>query len=155
MNNNDILRRLRYTFDIRDEEMVALFASHNLEVSRSQLQLWLKKEVDPAFENMEDVALATFLNAFIESKRGKKDGPSPVAEKRLNNNIIFRKIRIALSLKDDEILRILALSGRKISKHELSAFFRKPIQPQYRPCQDQILRNFLQGLQTKHRGGKS
>jgi uncharacterized protein YehS (DUF1456 family) len=43
------------------------------------------------------------------------------------------------------------LRGFRLSKHELSAFFRNPTQPQYRECKDQVLRNFLMGLQMKYR----
>jgi uncharacterized protein YehS (DUF1456 family) len=50
------------------------------------------------------------------------------------------------------VLETMDLSGFKISKHELSAFFRKPENRQYRACNDQIMRNFLKGLQIKVRG---
>ena len=74
-----------------------------------------------------------------------------VPEKELNNNIIFRKLRIALAMKDIDILKIYDLVDIYISEHELSAFFRKPSQRQYRSCKDQFLRNFLNGLQKKLR----
>jgi uncharacterized protein YehS (DUF1456 family) len=96
-----------------------------------------------------DKELAIFLTGFIVEKRGKKEGEEPKPEKSLNNNIIFRKLKIALNYKDEDILEILDQRGMRISKHELSAFFRHPDQPQYRPCKDQILRNFLHGLQAK------
>ena len=65
--------------------------------------------------------------------------------------MIFRKLKIALNLKDEDILEILKLVDLRIGKHELSAFFRNPSQSQYRPCQDQFLRNFLHGMQLKYR----
>ena len=95
--------------------------------------------------------MASFLNAVIVDKRGKKEGPEPIPESRLNNNLIFRKLRIALNYKDEDILEILSSMDMDISKHELSAFFRNPSQPQFRPCKDQILRKFLFGLQRKMR----
>ncbi len=64
----------------------------------------------------------------------------------------MRKLKIALNLQADEMLDIIGLTGFKMSKHELSALFRKPDNRQYRLCKDQILRNFLKGLQIKHRG---
>ena len=67
------------------------------------------------------------------------------------NTIIFRKLRIALDLKDDDILEILALAPFAMSKPELSALFRKAGHKHYRACKDQILRNFLKGLQHKYR----
>jgi uncharacterized protein YehS (DUF1456 family) len=149
VNSNDILRRIRYTFELNDTKMVEIFGLSGHEVTRSQISDWLKKEDDPAFINLDDNLLAIFLNGFIIDKRGKKEGDQPVAEKRLNNNIVLRKLKIALNLKDEDILEILGQVERNISKHELSAFFRKPDQPQYRPCKDQILRNFLHGMQVR------
>ena len=98
-----------------------------------------------------DPLFATFLNGLIIAKRGKKDGPQAEPEQRLNNNIIFVKLKIAFNLQADSILSILALADFRLSKHELSAFFRRPDHKHYRKCQDQILRNFLKGLQLQYR----
>jgi uncharacterized protein YehS (DUF1456 family) len=151
VTNNDILRRLRYIFDFNDSKMINLFDLANLEVTREQVSDWLKKEDDPAYKNCTDTQLASFLNGLINDKRGKKEGPQPKPEKRLTNNIIFRKLRIALDLKADDVLEIMELANLHISKHELSAFFRKPDHKHYRDCKDQILRNFLKGIQLKYR----
>ena len=155
MTNNDILRRLRYTFNYGDDQMIALLGSGGKEATRAEVSDWLKKEDDPESKELDDESLAAFLNGFINENRGKKDGPQPELEKRLNNNIILRKIKIALNLKDEDMLEILELANFHMSKHELSAFFRNPSQPQYRPCKDQILRNFIHGLQIKYRDNVS
>lgn len=154
MTNNDILRRLRYTFDFSDSKMIELFAIADVKVTREQISNWLKKDEDPDYKNCSDVQLASFLNGLITNKRGKKEGPSPKPEKTLNNNIVFRKLRIALNLQAEDILEIMALADLSISKHELSAFFRKPDHKHYRSCKDQILRNFIKGLQLKYRATK-
>ena len=151
MKNNDILRRLRYAFDFTDSKMISLFNLGGEEVTREEISDWLKKEEDPAFKSLHDVKLAVFLNGLINDRRGKKEGEQPKPEKELNNNIIFRKLKIALNLKEEDILAIFSLVGMNISKHEISAFFRSPEQHQYRLCKDQILRNFIQGLQLKYR----
>jgi uncharacterized protein YehS (DUF1456 family) len=148
--NNDILRRIRYTFEFSDAKMISLFGLANLRVSREQVSDWLKKEDDPAFRDCHDEQLAIFLNGLINDKRGKKDGPQPIPEKTLTNNMIFRKLKIALDLKAEDVLEILDLAGFRISKHELSAFFRKSGHKHYRDCNDQILRNFLKGVQFKY-----
>jgi uncharacterized protein YehS (DUF1456 family) len=75
-------------------------------------------------------------------------------EKRLTNNIVLVKLKIALSLKNEDILKIMELAYIRISKHELSALFRKPGHKNYRECKDQILRNFLKGVQVKYRPDK-
>ncbi len=155
MTNNDILRRIRYTFDFSDSEMIKIFSLSNLEVTRAQISDWLKKEDDPAYQNCPDSKMAIFLNGLIIYKRGKKEGPEPKPEKRLTNNIIFRKLKIALNLQAEDVLNIMNLVNLQISKHELSAFFRKPDHKHYRDCKDQILRSFLKGIQIKYRDGIS
>jgi uncharacterized protein YehS (DUF1456 family) len=151
MNNNDIIRRIRYTFEFNDAKMIEIFGSAGLEVTRADVSDWLKKDDDPEQKKLNDHKLAYFLNGFIIAKRGKQEGAAPVAEKDLNNNIIFRKLKIALTLQDDDILDILQLVDFRFGKHELSAFFRKPDHDKYRLCKDQVLRNFLYGMQEKYR----
>jgi len=151
VNNNDILRKVRYIFDFNDSRMISIFGLADLEVTRAQISDWLKKDDDPAFQKCNDTQLAIFLNGLINHKRGKKEGEQPKPEKRLNNNIIFRKLKIALDLKAEDILEILNDTDSHISKHELSAFFRKSDHKHYRECMDQILRNFLRGIQIKYR----
>jgi len=151
VENNDILRRIRYTFDFSDSKMIALFALADQEVSREQISDWLKKEEDPTFKKLSDTRLAVFLNGLINDKRGKREGAQPQPETRLNNNLIFNKLKIALNLKAEDILEIMALVEFPIGKHELSAFFRKEGHKHYRECKDQVLRNFLKGIQLKYR----
>lgn len=151
MTNNDILRRIRYTFDYDDAKMIAIFALAKLEVKRGHLVAWLKKEDDPAYQECNDRMLATFLNGLITEKRGKKDGPQPKPEMRLSNNAILMKLKIALNLQADDILEILELADFKLSAHELSSFFRRPGHKNFRECKDQVLRKFLKGLQLKFR----
>ena len=70
----------------------------------------------------------------------------------LKNNDILKKLRVALKMRDDDIVKVLSLVDFKISKSELGAFFRSEDHPKYMDCQDQILRNFLDGLIIHKRG---
>jgi uncharacterized protein YehS (DUF1456 family) len=151
MTNNDILRRIRFIFDFSDTKIMAIFGLAGHQVTREQVCDWLKKEDDPACQSCSDPELAIFLNGLIIEKRGKKEGAQPEPEQGLTNNIIFVKLKIALNLKSDDIINIMALSELEISKHELSAFFRKPQHKHYRDCKDQVLRRFLSGVQLKYR----
>lgn len=72
----------------------------------------------------------------------------------MNNNDIFKKLRVALMLRDDQIIEILQLVDFRISKAELGAFFRNADHPNYMECGDQVLRNFLNGLVIHLRGTK-
>ncbi len=151
MTNNYVIRRLRYTFDLSDSKMIEIFALADKKVNRAEISDWLKREEDPAYKACYDDDLAVFLNGLIIDKRRKKDGPQPAPEKIMSNNLILKKIKIALDLKAEDVLDILVLADLKVSKYELSAFFRKPEHKHYRPLRDQILRNFLKGLQIKYR----
>ena len=102
-----------------------------------------------------DEQLATFLNGLIIHRRGKREGKQPVPEKRLTNNLILRKLKIALDFKSEDILEVMKLADFPISNPVLSSFFRKPTHRNYATCQDQILRRFLSGLQVKYRGENS
>jgi uncharacterized protein YehS (DUF1456 family) len=151
MTNNDILRRIRYTFTIDDSKMIAIFGLADHQVTRAEISDWLKKEEDPAYQECSDTLLAIFLNGLINDKRGKKEGAQPEPEKRLTNNNIFMKLKIALNLKAEDVLAIMDLADFPMSKPELTAFFRKPGHKHYRDCKDQILRYFLKGMQLKYR----
>ncbi|MFT7430028.1 MAG: hypothetical protein ACI971_000469 [Colwellia sp.] len=150
MTNNDVLRRLRYTFNFNDQKMIDLFNLAKLTVSREQISYWLKKEDDPQVVNCTDVQLATFLNGLIIDKRGARDGVTPPAEKRMNNNLVLNKLKIALALRAEDVLDMMSTSGIRMTKPELSAFFRKPDHKHYRECKDQFLRNFIQAIDTKY-----
>ena len=151
MNNNDIMRRLRYTFDLKDSAMVEIFAAADHPVTQKQIVNWLRKEDDSAYCAATDTELAIFLNGLINTRRGRREGEQPQPEKRLSNNMVFMKLKIALNMTSDDVLDTLRSVGFPLSKHELSAFFRKPDNKHYRECKDQILRNFLLGLQRRLR----
>ena len=72
----------------------------------------------------------------------------------MTNNDIFKKLRVALMLRDDQIVEILELVDFRISKSELGAFFRAEDHENYMECGDQVLRNFLNGLVIHLRGTK-
>ncbi|MGL4612942.1 MAG: DUF1456 family protein, partial [Shewanella sp.] len=71
---------------------------------------------------------------------------------RLNNNLIFKKLRVALEMREEDIVATLALADMQMSKSELSALFRNPEHKNFKECGDQILRNFIRGLSLKYRG---
>lgn len=149
---NDILRRLRYVFDYNDAEMMSLFAFGGMDVSRAEVSDWLKREDNPDYLPLTDAGLSTFLNGLIIAERGARDDGPPAPETTLNYNAVLRKLKIALELRAEDIVGLLELGGHRMSKHELSAFFRKPEHRQYRECQGQVLRKFLRGLQLHNRG---
>ena len=151
MISNDILRRVRYIFDFSDQVMLAIFKHGGHEGSKQELSTWLAREEDEKFVLCEDEKLARFLNGLIIKNRGSLTGDIPEPEKHMSNNMVLRKLKIALNLQADDLLKILKLNGFNLSKHELSALFRRPEHVNYRECLDQLLRNFLDGMQKHYR----
>ncbi|MBA4503456.1 YehS family protein [Marinobacterium marinum] len=153
MNNNDILRRLRYAFDFKNTKLIEIFAAADHQVTQLQVMNWLKKEDDAAYCAATDRELAIFLNGLINTRRGRREGEQPQPETRLSNNMILMKLKIALNMTSDDMLQTLQAAEFCLSKHELSAFLRKPGNKHYRECKDQVLRNFLVGIQRRFRPG--
>ena len=151
MQKNDVLKRLRYILDLGDDQMMDIFKLAELEVNRETLCNWLKNDDDPNYVECEAIELASFLNGLITLKRGKREGEAPKPEKYLSNNIVLKKLSIAFSLRSEEVIEVLSMADFNLSKHELSAFFRKKEHKNYRDCKAQVLRNFLMGLQIKLR----
>ncbi len=157
MQNNDVFRRLRYALKINDDEMINIFSLVERNISKSELLSMLKRDDEEGFTVCGNPIFIDFLQGLIIKKRGMKNNTAdePKLIIKLNNNTIFKMIRIALQLKDEDILDILTLADFKISKNEVASFFRKPGQKNYKECGDQILRNFLKGLTIKLRGNTS
>ena len=154
MLNNDILRRLRYALDLSDVKMLEAFKLSGYEIDRESLLSFLKKEDEEGYAPCNDRIMRLFLDGFITLKRGAREeqpGKEKKAENRLSNNIILKKMRIALSLNSEDVLDILKLTDVSVSKSELSALFRRAGHKHYKECGDQFLRNFLKGLTIRNR----
>lgn len=155
MINNLVLRRLRYALNLRESNMVEMFKLIDVEIKSTEISALLLREEQDGFMQCSDLVLAQFLDGMIIHFRGLPDNgkaPAPTpADIRLNNNLILKKIRVALELREEHLLEIMQIADFKFSKSEMSAFFRKPGSRQYKPCGDQMLRNFLIGLCEKKR----
>lgn len=154
MTNNDILRRLRYALNLRDSTMIEIFKLSDHEIEQSGLSALLKKEDEEGYADCSDKVMELFLDGLIVYRRGRKETKPDQAKKQgpiLTNNSILKKLRIALELKEDDMLEILELGDVDISKSELNALFRKEGHRNYKECGDQFLRNFLKGLAIRYR----
>ena len=156
MINNDILRSIRYMLDFGDGKVVEIIqlADADFPIGKEDVQAFLKKDDDPGYVECSDAVLARFLDGLVVYYRGRNDGlpPRPV-EKRITNNLVLKKLRVAFELKDVDMHQVFADAGFPVSKPELSALFRQPDHHNYRACGDQMLRNFLKGLTLRMRGG--
>lgn len=154
MTNNDILRRFRYALDMSDVAMIEMFKLGGHEIDKAGLAALLKKEEDAGYMACRDAVMTAFLDGLIVQKRGKKEGAPtpPAAPDRLRNNVILKKMRIALNLNEDDMLAILKSADVVISSSELSALFRRKDHKHYKECGDQFLRSFINGLTKRYRG---
>jgi len=170
MENNDILIRLRYALDIKNNDMVEIFKLGGVEVTKEEMLMILTKS-DDSYDYDEDETIAedeniikcnnrmfeSFLNGLITFKRGKQE-PKPGQPERPAfsnesvNNILLKKVKIALALTSEDMIDILAKAGVTITKGELSAILRKKGHKNYKECGDKYARNFLKGLAIKYRG---
>jgi uncharacterized protein YehS (DUF1456 family) len=156
MINNDILRSIRYMLDFGDGKVVEIIqlADADFPIGKEDVQAFLKKDEDPGYAECSDRVLAHFLDGLVVYYRGRNENapPRPV-EKRITNNLVLKKLRVAFELKDVDMHQVFADAGFPVSKPELSALFRQPDHHNYRACGDQMLRNFLKGLTLRVRGG--
>ena len=150
MTNNDFLRRLRYALNIKDNIMIQIFKKGNIIVTREDVIDYLKKDTDDGFKKLSNNDLISFLDGLIIQKRGKKEDGTPVPKIKVTknnlNNILLRKLRIALAFKSYDMIRIFKLGGIEISEGELSALFRREDHKNYKECGDKYVRVFLKGL---------
>ncbi|WP_437881514.1 DUF1456 family protein [Pseudomonas sp. LRF_L74] len=153
MTNNDVIRNLRYVLDVSDQKMVDICQLADYPVTLAEMTAYLKKDDEEGFVECPDTAMAHFLEGLVFFKRGRDESrPRLPVEKRPGNNSILKKVRVAFELRDDDMHAILQAADLPMTKPELNALFRKPDHKNYRPCGDQVLRNFLRGLALRERG---
>lgn len=127
MLSNDILRSVRYILKANNNDLVRILALGNVEATAEQIAVWLRKEDEEGFQRCPDIFLSSFLNGLIYEKRGKDESaPALEPERRINNNIVLKKLRIAFSLKTDDILAILTEQQFRVSMPEITAMMRAP-----------------------------
>lgn len=151
---NDVLRRLRYALSLDNQATMSIFQLVDYSLDEDYLTAMMRKEDEAGFLPCRDKILCLFLDGLIIKNRGKQEGveyQAPAASIRLSNNEILRKLKIAMSYQQEDMLKILQKADFKLGKSELTALFRKPDHKHYRECGDQILRNFLTGMVHKYR----
>lgn len=155
MLSNDILRSLRYTLKANNNDMVRILALADMESTSAGFDTWMAKEDEDGFVRCPDIILSGFLNGLIYEKRGKDDSaPELALERRVNNNTVLKKLRIAFSLKTDDIQAIMTQQNVRVSMPEITAMMRSADHKNYRECGDQFLRYFLRGLTARLHGTK-
>jgi uncharacterized protein YehS (DUF1456 family) len=167
MTRNDILIRLRYALNITDLALVEIFALGGKTMEVEAIRPLFLKEGEAGWKECDGSTLGSFLQGLVISRRGPREelsgkkspvsgrkGPNPSApsrQKELTNNDVLKALRIALALKDVDVVEIMRVAGADVTVSELNALFRKEGHPKYQACGDQFLRNFLVGITKKFR----
>jgi len=153
MNHNDVLRSLRYMLKVNDAKIIEIVGLSGLTVSADEVASFMKKEEEDGYVRCPDAVMALFLDGLVIHRRGRDESrpPQPI-EVPVTNNAVLKKLRVAFELKEDDMHAILKSVDFPVTKPELSALFRKAGHDNYRPCGDQLLRNFLKGLTQRVHG---
>ncbi|MGI2329236.1 DUF1456 family protein [Planococcus sp. YIM B11945] len=167
MDNNDLLIRLRYALDIKNNDMVEIFKLGGIELTKEEVLKVLTKspesddEADGIWEAPENeghikadnAMFESFLNGLIVFKRGRQEGQpaTPPLTNEPSKNLLLKKVKIALQLTSEDMLEILQLAGVTVTKSEMSAMLRKQGHKNYSVTGDRYARNFLKGLAIKYR----
>ena len=157
MINNDVLRAIRYMLDLSDGKVVDLIhlADPDFPIDKETVQFYLKKDGESGYVECSNKVVALFLDGLVFHRRGKDETRPPrPPEKRVTNNVVLKKLRVAFELKDVDMHEILESAGFPVTKPELSALFRQPDHKNFKLCGDQLLRNFLKGLTMRVRGSQ-
>ncbi|MFT5813611.1 MAG: hypothetical protein ACI9VT_001364 [Psychroserpens sp.] len=150
MTNNEVLHHIRYIFTLSNEKISAIFKLAECQKTDEEINSFFRKNGEPTFTRIADNNLASFLDGLIIECRGAKEGAQAQLDQSVNNNIVFNKVKIALALKAEDIIALHDSAELTLSKHELSAFFRKPEHKNFRTCNDDTLLKFFNGLHLKN-----
>ena len=144
---NEILYRIKKALNLTNEEVLKVYGLENYTMDASHLESLLKRRQDDGFNVATYEELGVFLDGLVTLKRGpspKKPNDDEAVE--LTNNLILKKLRIALELKEAETEIIFGLADVELSKQQLASLFRKEGHKNFKVCSDELLMAFLNGL---------
>lgn len=152
MTNNDHLRSIRFILNVDEAKLAEILKLRGFVLPVEDFESFLLNEEDDDYLQCSDEIMAAFLDGLIYFKRGKDESrPTPDLEIPIDNNVVLKKLKVAFSLKEEDMHKVLSLANFKVSRPELSALLRKKGHENYRECGDQFLRNFYKGLAVKFR----
>ena len=155
MNTNDILYKIQKALNLSQEELLKTYELEGYDMRAEHLDTLLKKRQDKDFKTCSYEELGLFLDGLVTLKRGPSPKkPSDDEAVELTNNLILKKLRIALELKEPETEIIFGLGEADLSKQELKSLFRKESHKNFKPCPDALLMAFLEGLDEFYYNGE-
>jgi len=147
ISTNEILYRIQKALNLTQEEMMSCYSLEAYDMKSTHLEALVKRRQDKGFELCSYEELGVFLDGLVTLKRGpstKKSNADEAVE--LTHNLILKKLRIALELKEAETEIIFGLAEIELSKQQLASLFRKESHKNFKPCSDELLMSFLEGL---------
>jgi len=148
VDNNELLRRLRYALQIDDQSAMRIVKQGGLKTTIEEVSAWRLKDEEPGYAGCPNQAISAFLSGYVIEKRGVQEDKPVLAPstKHVENNTVLKLMKIALTLRSEELLEYMQAGGASLSVSEVNALLRKPGSRNYRQCGDQVLRQFLNGV---------
>jgi uncharacterized protein YehS (DUF1456 family) len=155
MKINDILFKIKTALSLENARLLEAYALLEYEMSEEHLNNILKKHQDKGYEEATYEELGIFLDALVILKRGPSDKTQDEDEVvELTNNLILKKIRVAMELKEAELVIIFALAEVTLTKRQIGSLFRKEGGKNFKACSDELLMAFLDGLDEFYYDGE-
>lgn len=146
MTNNYVLSSIMNSLKLDKVDVLKSYKLVDKKITQDDVDDILREPSDEKFILLSDEGFELFLNGFIAYKRGPSDKKAKKQKIYFSNNIILKKLKIALDLKDEDIIAIFKNDGLEITKSQLTAYFRRDGHINYRKCSDSLLKRFINGL---------
>jgi uncharacterized protein YehS (DUF1456 family) len=147
VNPSQIIQEIKSALNLNRTQILHLYELEDFYMSKERLDAILKNPSKKGAKNATYEELGVFLDGLISFKRGKKGNNTNSDEEIiLDNNLILKKLRVALNLKEYEIALIFELADFKISNSAIKDIFRNQNHPKYKECDNKTLKAFLEGL---------
>ncbi len=155
ISTNEILYRIQKALNLSMAEMLKIYKLESHEMSEAHLDALLKRRLDKGFMLCSYEELGVFLDGLVTLKRGPSPKKSDTDEAvELTNNLILKKLRIALELKEAETEIIFGLADIELTKQQLASLFRKESHKNFKPCSSELLMAFIEGLDEYYYTGE-
>ena len=155
MQINDILFKLKNALSLSYEEMIKAYALADYKMTQERLESILKRRQDKGYAEASYEELGVFLDGLVLLKRGQSDKVATGEEAvPLTNNLILKKVRVAMELKEPELVILFTLADAELTKRQIGALFRKEGTKNFKACSDELLMAFLEGLDEFYYDGE-
>ncbi len=146
ISTNEILYRIQKALHLTPDEMLEAYKLENYKMLEPHLKDLLKRRQEPGFMLCSYEELGVFLDGLVTLKRGASPKKKDDKVIELTNNLILKKLRIALELKEAETEIIFGLADIELTKQQLASLFRKETHKNFKPCSSELLMAFIEGL---------